>query len=572
MLHFSAINDIIYLKIIIGGTIMARSDVKSRLKKISIDKDGFLCYEKKQFLIKDGVPAFQNLEFKKMLSNGANGITFIVFHKYLKIDQLVKLYFITDPKFEFKAIEETKKNSNVKLGDTIARVYDCGKLLYPVAVYYSIMELVENSLTLKEYLDIRTSFIATLNEISPTKKMLEKDSMFDIILQEGLNLCIYFLRDISYLIKYKIRHGDLNPGNIMIGGSILTDYLIRLIDEYNKIKNNKEFSQVNLKEIEQEILRYKNKFNNDVFVGEIRQDRLQIKLIDLGTSHVNPSTVEKTNQRDSWFIFSTIKDILAPIFYDLSLDFSNFFNLKLVGENPVKKLEYNFNLEEHSELGEYYESNLNPSVQFHVENGNLDLSTLSAEEKSNIIYDWSIHNIFSDELQNLAQKCKNSPLSADSRYDDIIIRMLKEKGEIFNNLQILPYKLQSNIVSKELMFESNDTYNGQIPYQMISYEMFKFVAVTNLLLGSIFHQGNLASLEVTSDPIFIDLKRIVHYNDVSSVDQTSNRFFISDIFDHKFYEAGNILLNLNRDKMLWSNNILVDYNSYIETFYKLFKS
>ena len=549
---------------------MARSDVESRLKKISIDKDGMLCYENKQFLIKDGLPAFQNLKFKKILSNGANGITFIVIHNNLQIEQLVKLYFITDPKFEIKAIEESKKNSNVKLGDTIARVYDCGKLLYPVAVYYSIMELVENSLTLKDYLKIRKNLIVALKEISPSSKILEKNSLFNIIIQEGVNLCIYFLRDISYLIKYKIRHGDLNPGNIMIGGSILTDHLISLIDEYNKMKN-KKISPVEFEEIKEKILWYKNNSINEVFVGEIRQDRLQIKLIDLGTSHVNPSTDEKTNQRDSWFIFSTIRDILAPIFVELSLDFYKYFNLKQVGKSQVKKLEYNFKLEKYSELGEYYKSNLFPSVEFHIENGKLDLSTLSDEEKYKIIQDWCTQNLFFGELQKLAQECIDRPLSTDSRFDDIIIRMLKEKGEIFNNLQILPHKLQFDIVSKDLMFESDNLYNGQIPYQMISYEMFKFVAVTNLLLGLIFIHGNLASLKVFSDPISIDLKRIIHYNDVSSFGDISNRFFISDIFDYKFYEAGNILLNLNRENVLWSNNILVDYNSYIEDFYKLFK-
>ena len=549
---------------------MARSDVESRLKKISIDKDGMLCYENKQFLIKDGLPAFQNLKFKKILSNGANGITFIVIHNNLQIEQLVKLYFITDPKFEIKAIEESKKNSNVKLGDTIARVYDCGKLLYPVAVYYSIMELVENSLTLKDYLKIRKNLIVALKEISPSSKILEKNSLFNIIIQEGVNLCIYFLRDISYLIKYKIRHGDLNPGNIMIGGSILTDHLISLIDEYNKMKN-KKISPVEFEEIKEKILWYKNNSINEVFVGEIRQDRLQIKLIDLGTSHVNPSTVEKTNQRDSWFIFSTIRDILAPIFVELSLDFYKYFNLKQVGKSQVKKLEYNFKLEKYSELGEYYKSNLFPSVEFHIENGKLDLSTLSDEEKYKIIQDWCTQNLFFGELQKLAQECIDRPLSTDSRFDDIIIRMLKEKGEIFNNLQILPHKLQFDIVSKDLMFESDNLYNGQIPYQMISYEMFKFVAVTNLLLGLIFIHGNLSSLKVFSDPISIDLKRIIHYNDVSSFGDISNRFFISDIFDYKFYEAGNILLNLNRENVLWSNNILVDYNSYIEDFYKLFK-
>ena len=356
----------------------------------------------------------------------------------------------------------------------------------------------------------------------------------------------------------------------MIGGSILTDHLISLIDEYNKMKN-KKISPVEFEEIKEKILWYKNNSINEVFVGEIRQDRLQVKLIDLGTSHVNPSTVEKTNQRDSWFIFSTIRDILAPIFVELSLDFYKYFNLKQVGKSQVKKLEYNFKLEKYSELGEYYKSNLFPSVEFHIENGKLDLSTLSDEEKYKIIQDWCTQNLFFGELQKLAQECIDRPLSTDSRFDDIIIRMLKEKGEIFNNLQILPHKLQFDIVSKDLMFESDNLYNGQIPYQMISYEMFKFVAVTNLLLGLIFIHGNLASLKVFSDPISIDLKRIIHYNDVSSFGDISNRFFISDIFDYKFYEAGNILLNLNRENVLWSNNILVDYNSYIEDFYKLFK-
>ena len=549
---------------------MARSDVESRLKKISIDEDGMLCYENKQFLIKDGLPAFQNLKFKKILSNGANGITFIVIHKYLQIEQLVKLYFITDPKFEIKAIEESKKNSNVKLGDTIARVYDSGRLLFPVPVYYSIMELVENSLTLKDYLKIRKNLIVALKEISPSSKILEKDSLFNIIIQEGINLCIYFLRDISYLIKYNIRHGDLNPGNIMIGGSILTDHLISLIDEYNKMKN-KEISSVEFEEIKEKILWYKNNSINEVFVGEIRQDRLQIKLIDLGTSHVNPSTVEKTNQRDSWFIFSTIRNILAPVFDDLPFHFSNFFYLKQKGRRLVKKLEYKFKLEDYSELRGYYESKLYPFVQFHIKNGKLDLSTLSNEEKYNIIQDWKDYNLFSDEIQILIKKCKSTALSTDSSFDNLIIKILRESGEIFYNLQILPHKLQSNIVSKDLMFESDNLYNGQIPYQMISYEMFKFVAVTNLLLGLIFIHGNLASLEVSSDPISIDLKRIIHYNDVSSFGDISNRFFISDIFDYKFYEAGNILLNLNRENVLWSNNILVDYNSYIKDFYKLFK-
>ena len=148
--------------------------------------------------------------------------------------------------------------------------------------------------------------------------------------------------------------------------------------------------------------------------------------------------------------------------------------------------------------------------------------------------------------------------------DDIIVKMLIEKEEIFNNLQILPHKLQTKLVSKELMFESSTQYNGQIPYQMLSYEMFKFVAVTNLLLGLIFNQGNFDLLGDQSDPIYRDLESIINYNNVSSREDVSHRLFISDIFDYKFYETGSILLNLN--KKLWSNNILINFDSYINDF------
>lgn len=50
-----------------------------------------------------------NLEFKKKLSYGANGVTFVVFHKLLKLEQLIKIYFITDDISKTKALTESKK-------------------------------------------------------------------------------------------------------------------------------------------------------------------------------------------------------------------------------------------------------------------------------------------------------------------------------------------------------------------------------------------------------------------------------------------------------------------------------
>ena len=43
----------------------------------------------------------------------------------------------------------------------------------------------------------------------------------------------------------------------MIGGSILTDNLSDLIDEYNKVKENKKCNSVEFEKIKQEILCYK---------------------------------------------------------------------------------------------------------------------------------------------------------------------------------------------------------------------------------------------------------------------------------------------------------------------------
>lgn len=50
-----------------------------------------------------------NLEFKKILSYGANGVTFVVLHKLLNLEQLIKIYFITDDIFKTKALTESKK-------------------------------------------------------------------------------------------------------------------------------------------------------------------------------------------------------------------------------------------------------------------------------------------------------------------------------------------------------------------------------------------------------------------------------------------------------------------------------
>lgn len=90
---------------------------KNIIPKVKISDDGEILFNKKP-LAKDGFTPFHNLEFKSQLSYGANGVVFVAINKTIKIEQLVKLCFVTDSNLREKALSEAKKNSTVKLSDT----------------------------------------------------------------------------------------------------------------------------------------------------------------------------------------------------------------------------------------------------------------------------------------------------------------------------------------------------------------------------------------------------------------------------------------------------------------------
>ena len=145
-----------------------------------------------------------NLEFKKILSYGANGVTFVVLHKLLNLEQLIKIYFITDDIFKTKALTESKKNSTLNMADSTARVYDVGILNNPVEIVYSKMEFIENSMTLKDYLTYRRTFVSILKELSPADNLLKFKSILGPLFQESINIATYFIRSVAYLIKNDI--------------------------------------------------------------------------------------------------------------------------------------------------------------------------------------------------------------------------------------------------------------------------------------------------------------------------------------------------------------------------------
>lgn len=500
---------------------------KEVLPRLSIDsQNGVLLYDNKLLAFDNGLSPFHNLEFKNLLSYGANGITYRVLHKVLKIEQLVKLYFFTDDESKDKALTESKKNSTVNLADSIARVYDVGMLAQPVEAVYSIMEFVGNSMTLREYLDNRDSFWNILSDLSPGETLLHFDSIFGPLFQESINIATYFIRAVAYLIKSDIRHGDLHPDNILVCNSLFTPDLLRDIQKYQEFTCSKsKFEKTEVKFLMKSLRSYSlNGFGTEINVGIIGEDCLSVKLIDLGASHITPSTVEKTNQRDAWFIYSTISRLLLPYFEAKGqmnglLDFA--FFKEIDGYGQVKKLEYSFPLER-----------------------------FSPETKGCYI---------SKSFKEIAVKDGKYEFNPDR--EGFIFKELLENNEIFINGQVIPHIMQHDNVEKDLMFEPSKRYNGQIPYQMISAELFKIVGVINTFYGLIYNSRK----PKLDDKLEQEIRNLIYFGILGYEGEVLyHNFVISPLFDYRFHEAGNLLLRPNSQGKIWSNNLLFDYERLFE--------
>ena len=505
---------------------------KNIIPKVKISDDGEILFNKKP-LAKDGFTPFHNLEFKSQLSYGANGVVFVAINKTIKIEQLVKLCFVTDSNLREKALSEAKKNSTVKLSDTIARVYDVGIIEVSDEnineVVYSIMEFVEDSITLKEYLEKRNEFWNVLTRLSPSTKLLQHQSIFGVLFQESMNVAAYFIRSIAYLIKNDIRHGDLNPGNILICNSIFSSELLRDIKNYQDC-NNENFenkSKLDYRSLKHYYSNYGIK--GSIRVGEIDEDKLSVKLIDLGASNIKPSTIEKTNQRDSWLIYKTVYDLLSPLFYELkeNIDLKNFFFFKEVEiekNNAIKKLEYYFPFEQYSLLtdGKYITKSQN---EIGIKDGKILIGSGTFE--------------CSDEMRE---------------------ELLSSK-EIFLNNQILPHLFQDEKIEKDLMFVKESQYNGQIPYQMMATDILKIIGIFNIYYGGVYNGNEVKK----GDILYKDIQEIIGFGTLDENGVLPNdNIAISPLFDFRFHEAANLLFRKNRNGKIWSNNLLFNFNYILD--------
>lgn len=479
---------------------MSKKKLIKKIKKLSID-DGKLKFNGQPFRTSGGVSPFEHFTFIKQLSHGANGVTYIVQHKHLLSEQLVKLYFVDDEQSKEKAISESQKNSALNMADSTARVYDLGVLSNPTKVVYSVMELVDDAKTFREYLEIRNNCLKVMGNIQK-ESLLQRGSLLGEIFQESIIVACYFLRCVAYLIKNNIRHGDLNPGNILICNSIME----RVINNGNNI-------QFRIDE-DCAIPSYSNKPDTKINVGMIDGHDLSVKLIDLGASCVKPSSPEKTNQRDTWFIYDTVNKLLLPFFEALGYEngLLTFANFKIIGKYQVKKIEYF-----------------------------LPISKVSYTSKSNTKFSVNCGKI---QFRNSMQKKK-------------YYKQLLMNREIFENGQVIPLQMQNDRLSKDFMFERKRFFNAQIPFQMISAELLKIVALVNILFGIFYNGGSLEQ----DDDMNKEIQSIIEAGTLSDDYTVSDRNIVfSSLFDYRFYEAANILLRKNLEGKLWSNNLLFNYD------------
>lgn len=435
---------------------MSKKNLIKKIQKLSID-NGKLKFNGQLFRTSSGLSPFEHFTFTKQLSHGANGVTYVVQHKHLLSKQLVKLYFVDDKQNKDKAMSESRKNSALNMADSTARVYDLGFLSYPTKVVYSVMELVDDAKTFREYLKIRNNCLKVMGNIQKGS-LLQRGSLFGEIFQESIIVACYFLRCVAYLIKNNIRHGDLNPGNILICNSIME----RVVNNGNNIQFRIDKDSA--------IPSYSNKPDTKINVGMIDGHDLSVKLIDLGASREDPSSPEKTNQRDTWLIYDTVNELLLPFFKALGFKngLSAFAKFGIIGEKQIKKLEYDF----HS----------------------------------------------------------------------------------FKKAQFASYESQMDYLSLDFMFEEEEDFYGQIPYQMISAELLKIIALVNIFFGLFYNGGSIEQDDV------VEIQNIIETGTLSDDYTIPNRNIVfSSLFDYRFYEAANILLRKNPRGKLWSNNLLFNY-------------
>lgn len=277
-------------------------------------EDGKIIYDKHHLFDKHHNVIFDNkYEIQKKLGGGANGITFLGKHKFLNLNQVIKIYF---PLESTKSVEsketvkakneknvfEIQKNANIDLNNINAINHDGGEIDFPEKMYYSIMKSVENHITLRNWIKNRDSYF------NVAKKICNKNELpLHYVYGESLNMAISLYKNIILKNDYGIVHGDLHVDNILVSNSFPT----------------KEEQNASLLMDEKDFICYFASKNFDNAVGSLKE--IPCVFIDMGTSRYSETNRNIGISREINFICENTRKILKPFFSGSKVSFKEIF-------------------------------------------------------------------------------------------------------------------------------------------------------------------------------------------------------------------------------------------------------
>lgn len=513
-----------------------------------INIEDFTIVEKKlyfrdQLVLEEGTYPFNKLEFMKQIGEGANGIAYKVFHKILQIEQVIK---ISKSNYQ-KALLEAIKNSSTELSDVIAVVSDAGILNYPENTSYSVMSIVNNSISLKEWIDCRDNlleFCEDYLEESPFKSISEYSGL---IIQASLNLIVCLLNSYSKFVQNSTIHGDLNPHNILVRDSFFSSELHQKLVKYFTYTEEERKLLRSLDSPINSIIDSLSSIRSRILPGTVSSNIYDVKFIDLGTSQIETTTRELGEQRDVDFILESTRKLLKPYFTGTSL-------LKFI------------NLE-----------NVNGEFLFSFNDKNFDNMLLDyLEEKYGISN--AVHN---GRLTENAIKQLGGITDISNEID---LLPIGQCGSIFNPRSILFAYLVYESLSPYPIFVDNEAYDssrygdtlytdspeylqkynyrGNPPSSMVAGDLLRLVALLVILLGYIYQDNGVTESETN---VINELNSLISPPPINESFKVDIRNIDNSIFDAKFIETWEKLM-VSQNKYL-SLGILIRWEelwNYLE--------
>ena len=518
-----------------------------------INVEDFTIVEKKlyfrdQLVLEEGTYPFDKLEFMTQIGEGANGKAYKVFHKILQIEQVIK---ISKSDYQ-KALLEAIKNSSTELSDVIAVVSDAGILSYPKNTSYSVMSIVNNSISLKEWIDCRDKlleFCADYLRESPFKSSSEYSSL---IVQASLNLIVCLLNSYSKFVQNSTIHGDLNPHNILVRDSFFSAELQRRLVEYFEYTKEERNSLEILDSPINSIINSLNSIRSKISPGTVSSSIYDVKFIDLGTSQLETTTRELGEQRDVHFILDSTRKLLKPYFTGTSL--LRFINL----ENVNGELLFSFDYPDFDEMlsndleGKYGISNA-------VHNGRLTEDAIK-------------------QLEGMTDISNKIGLPLIGKCGFIFYPGSKLFGYLANEL-LSPYPI---FVDNEAYDEAYDfswdvdplyeylqkyNYQGNAPSSMVAGDILRLVALLVILLGYIYQDNGVTKSETN---VINELNSLISAPLIDKLVKVDIRNLDNSIFDAKFIETWEKLM-VSQNKYL-SLGVLIRWEELWDYLERVFSS